>query len=202
MQLLCLQLELDRLLLQLVVRLRELREGALEHRGGVVGDIDVPAQLHLALRGGGQLDQHFDFVLRPGPRMGVNGAEGANRLAAHDNRDADVGRGAECAHGGHVTVKWVGGGVGYHQGIRTLHRVVTEGRSGQLTNGRERFPESTRRLVEVPIGVDQRDERGGHAHDAHGEAGQPIEDFFDVAVEQPGRMHGRDTDRIGTDRGG
>src|SRR5512140_2987851 len=186
-----LELELGRLFLQQLVRRHECVGLKFQSFRISVCCNEGPAELDLALRGSRKLCEDFDFACRPRMRLHVDRAKCADHLPVDDEWNADIRSDTKGFYCGHVAVSRIGRGVRDDEGLGALNRVVTERQSRQLTFGRERLAKSARRLVEVAIFIDERNEGCRDANQPDGEASQAVKDLLGLCVQQIGASNRR-----------
>ena len=187
------QLELETLCLEVGIRVREPPATLFAASRG-------RAQLDLADRHRGQVGECLDIVRGPVARHDIDGAERPDDLIPEDERNADVCGNAERLNRGHVAITLVGPRVGDDERVGRLHGVVTERHAVHLACARKGLAESARRLVEVAILVDQRDEGGRYAHQPYREPRQAVERRLDLGVQQARLANRGQPSRIIDDR--
>ena len=141
-------------------------------------------ELDLVGEHGGEVFQHPPVLVVPRPGLVVDHAEGAEDLPRRrPERHAEVGDDAEVLHRAVVAHERVLAGIVHDERRGGCHDVLAERvRERGLAHGR--LGQSEGALEELPMRLDEADERDGRAEEAGGESGEAVERLFGRRIEE------------------
>jgi hypothetical protein len=134
----------------------------------------------------GELRQHVDLRLGPGARPLVDDAKAAETVPFRSGqRNSGVGGHVQLDDGGQLAHRRVAPRVLDDEGLPACEGMLAEGvRERRLPPARPRLGQTARALEELPVGIDQRNQRDGNRKDAGGETGDAVERLFGFTVEK------------------
>jgi hypothetical protein len=151
---------------------------------------DGAAQANLGHRQRGEILERGHRRGRPLARRVVDDAQRSECGALFgDERDAGIGDDAEIRHAEVLGDDLVLPGIIDDEGPAARHRELAEGmRERRLAPRSPRLGQTDRALEELPIRVDERDQRHRRVAQARRQPGQTIERRFVRGIEQPRRV--------------